>query len=154
MKLTQKELEILAEDLKRRNKKTAVTNGCFDILHAGHTRYLEQAKSFADVLIVLVNSDESVKRLKGQSRPINSQDDRIEVLCALRSVDYAAVFDEDSPADIILKIKPDVYVKGGDYTLETLPEAEALTKAGIKIEFVPFVKGKSTTAAIEKMKRS
>lgn len=142
------------KSLRKQHKTIAATNGCFDILHAGHARYLEQAEKLADVLIVLVNSDKSVKRLKGEMRPINNEQDRLEVLCALRSVDYAVIFDEDTPLDLLLRIKPDVYVKGADYTLETLPEAEALTQAGIKIEFIPFVKGKSTTAVIEKMKQA
>lgn len=151
--MKQNELEGLIKRLRNEGKTIAATNGCFDILHTGHTRYLKQAAGFADVLIVLVNSDKSVKKLKGETRPINSENDRAEVLEALKSVDYTVIFDENSPIELLLKIKPDVYAKGGDYTLETLPEAPELLKAGIRIEFVPFVSGKSTTSVIEKMKQ-
>lgn len=104
------------------------TNGCFDILHVGHVRYLEKTKAFGDFLIVLLNSDKSVKSIKGPSRPVNSELDRAEILSALRCVDYVVLFDEDSPKNLLDEMKPDVYTKGADYTMETLPEADIMKK--------------------------
>lgn len=138
--------------LHQSGKTVVVTNGCFDILHVGHIRYLQKTKSFADYLIVLLNSDKSVRSIKGPTRPINNEQDRAEVLNALSCVDYVVMFDENSPADLIDEIKPDVYTKGADYTMETLPEADIMRKNNIKVEFIEFVAGKSTTATIEKMK--
>ena len=126
-------------------------SGCFDILHVGHVRYLQKTKSFADYSMVLLNSDKSVRSIKGPTRPINNESDRAEVLCALACVDYVVLFDEDSPANLIDEIKPDVYTKGADYTMETLPEADIMRKNNIKVEFITFVEGKSTTKTIEKM---
>ena len=154
MLVKQTELDSLLADLRLNHKTIVTTNGCFDILHVGHVRYLQQAKSFGDVLIVALNSDKSVKKIKGESRPINNENDRAEVLSALKSVDYVVLFDEESPINLLLHIKPDVHTKGADYTMETLPEAKGITEAGGRIEFIPFVKGKSTTAVIEKMKQS
>ena len=132
-------------------KRIVATNGCFDILHVGHIRYLEKTKSFADVLIVLLNSDKSVRSIKGPSRPINNENDRAEILCALKFVDYVVFFDEDSPRNLLDEIKPDVYTKGADYTMETLPEADVMKKNGTKVEFINFVEGKSTTNIINKI---
>ena len=120
------ELDNLLKKLREEGKTIVTTNGCFDILHVGHVRYLEKTKSFADVLIVALNSDKSVKSIKGDSRPINNENDRAEVLSGLKSVDYVVLFDEDSPIDLLLQIKPDVYTKGADYTVETLPEAKPI----------------------------
>lgn len=134
------------------NGKTfAATNGCFDILHVGHVRYLEKTKSLADYSIVMLNSDISVKQIKGDSRPINNQDDRAEILTALNCVDYVVLFNEKSPAELLEKIKPDVYTKGADYTLETLPERDIVKRNNIKVEFIDFVQGKSTTNIINKI---
>lgn len=140
--------------LHQSGKTVVVTNGCFDILHVGHVRYLQKTKSFADYMIVLLNSDESVRNIKGPTRPINNEQDRAEVLNALACVDYVVMFDEDSPASLIDEIKPDVYTKGADYTMETLPEADIMRKNNIKVEFIEFVAGKSTTNTINKMKES
>ncbi len=153
MLVKQSELDDLLKKLRSQGKTIVTTNGCFDILHVGHVRYLEKTKSFADVLIVALNSDKSVKRIKGESRPINNENDRAEILSALRCVDYVVLFDEDSPINLLLQIKPDVYTKGGDYTIETLPEAKGVMEAGGRIEFISFVEGKSTTSIIEKMKK-
>ncbi|HSA06918.1 MAG TPA: D-glycero-beta-D-manno-heptose 1-phosphate adenylyltransferase [Candidatus Gastranaerophilales bacterium] len=139
--------------LKAENKVIVTTNGCFDILHAGHVRYLKHAKELGDVLILCLNSDKSVKRLKGESRPLNSQADRAEVLSCLSSVDYVTVFEEDTPSEILEKIKPDIHVKGGDYSEETLPEADVIKKAGGKIRFIPLVEGRSTTNIINKINK-
>lgn len=153
MLVKQSEIDDLLKKLKEQRKTIVTTNGCFDILHVGHVRYLEKAKSFGDVLIVALNSDKSVKSIKGESRPINNENDRAEVLSGLKSVDYVVLFDEDSPIDLLLQIKPDVHTKGADYTIESLPEAKGIMEAGGRIEFISFVEGKSTTSIIEKMRK-
>lgn len=153
MLVKKSEIDDLLKNLKEQGKTIVTTNGCFDILHVGHVRYLEKAKSFGDVLIVALNSDKSVKSIKGESRPINNENDRAEVLSGLRSVDYVVLFDEDSPIDLLLQIKPDVHTKGADYTIESLPEAKGIMEAGGRIEFISFVEGKSTTSIIEKMRK-
>ncbi len=129
----------------------AATNGCFDILHVGHVRYLQKSKSFAEKLIIMLNSDKSVKAIKGDSRPINSESDRAEILSSLSCVDYVVLFDENSPAKLLEEIRPNVYTKGADYTIETLPERDIVLKNNIKTEFIEFVQGKSTTNVIEKI---
>lgn len=141
----------LIDKLHKDGKTVVATNGCFDILHVGHVRYLEKTKSFADISIVLLNSDKSVKSIKGPTRPINNENDRAEVLSSLRSVDYVVLFDEDSPRNLLDEIKPDVYTKGADYTMETLPEADIMKKNGTRVEFIEFVEGKSTTKIINKV---
>ena len=141
-------------NLQKSGKTIVATNGCFDILHVGHVRYLQKTKTFADYSIVLLNSDKSVRSIKGEGRPINNENDRAEILCALNCVDYVVLFDEDSPRRLLDEIKPDVYTKGADYTMETLPEADIMVKNGTKVEFISFVEGKSTTKTIEKMKNS
>ena len=138
-------------NLQKSGKTVVATNGCFDILHVGHVRYLQKTKSFANYLIVLLNSDKSVRSIKGEDRPINNEDDRAEILCALSCVDYVVIFDEDSPRDLLDEIKPDVYTKGADYTMETLPEADIMIKNNTKVEFIEFVQGRSTTATIAKI---
>lgn len=148
--LTKSVLIDVIKDLKENNVKIAATNGCFDILHVGHVKYLKEAKKCGDVLVVGLNSDVSVKMLKGETRPINPQNDRAEVLTALSCVDYVVIFDEISPIELLKSIKPDVYVKGADYTLETLPEAKPLLTLGIDIKFVDLVLGKSTSNIIKK----
>ena len=139
------EIKKLAQKYKEKNKTIAFTNGCFDILHIGHVRYLKESKKTADILIVGLNSDASVKKIKGDSRPINNEIDRAELLAELNSVDFVVVFDENSPSDLIDEIKPNVYTKGADYTLETLPEKDVVLKNNIKMEFIKFTEGKSTT---------
>ena len=130
-------------------KKIVFTNGCFDILHIGHAKYLKESKKFGDILIVGLNSDSSVKRLKGESRPINNEKDRAGLLDELKSVDYVVIFEEDSPVNLLDIIKPDVYTKGADYTLETLPEAPTVINNGGRVEFISFVEGKSTTGIVK-----
>ena len=139
------------DELKRSGKQIVFTNGCFDIIHAGHVRYLTTAKNFGDVLIVGLNTDESVKRLKGDSRPINNQFDRAEVLLGLKAVDHVIFFGERTAENLIAEVKPNVYVKGGDYTLETLPEAKIVQRCGGRVELVNLVAGHSTTNIIEKI---
>ena len=131
-------------------KTFAATNGCFDILHVGHVRYLKKTKSLADYSIIMLNSDKSVKLIKGEDRPINCEEDRAEILNALSSVDYVVLFEERSPANLLEAIKPDIYTKGADYTLDTLPEQDIVLRNNIKVEFIEFVKGKSTTNVINK----
>ena len=139
-------------NLQKSGKTVVATNGCFDILHVGHVRYLQKTKSFADYSVVLLNSDKSVKSIKGDDRPINNENDRAEILCALTCVDYVVLFDEDSPRDLLDEIKPNVYTNGAEYTMETLPEADIMIKNGTKVEFIDFVQGKSTTNVINKIK--
>lgn len=137
--------------LHKAGKTVVTTNGCFDILHVGHVRYLQKSKSFGDYLIVLLNSDKSVKSIKGDDRPVNNELDRAEVLCALNCVDFVVIFDESSPAALLDEIKSDVYTKGADYTMDTLPERDIMIKNGTKVEFIEFVQGKSTTNIINKI---
>ncbi|MBR3051976.1 MAG: D-glycero-beta-D-manno-heptose 1-phosphate adenylyltransferase [Selenomonadaceae bacterium] len=139
------------EDLRRQGNKIVFTNGCFDIIHAGHVRYLTAAKNFGDVLSVGLNTDESVRKLKGASRPINTQDDRAEVLLGLKAVDHVIFFGEQTAENLIAEVKPAVYVKGGDYTLETLPEAAIVQSYGGRVEFINLVAGKSTTNLVNKI---
>lgn len=141
----------LIKDLKKQGLKVVTTNGCFDILHIGHLRYLKKAKSFGDILVVALNSDSSTRALKGETRPINNQNDRAELLANLNCVDIVVIFDEISPEKLLVEISPDVHTKGADYTIETLPEAKAIMQAGGKIEFIDFVEGKSTTNIISKI---
>lgn len=142
----------LTKKLKEDNKTVVFTNGCFDILHIGHVRYLKESKNCGDVLIVGLNSDSSVKKIKGPSRPINNENDRAELLSELNCVDYVVIFDESSPKDLIDEFKPHIYTKGADYTLETLPEKDVILKNNIKVEFITFVEGKSTTRILDTIK--
>jgi rfaE bifunctional protein nucleotidyltransferase chain/domain len=136
-------------------KKLIVTNGCFDILHLGHVIYLETARNFGDALLVGVNGDEAARQLKGPGRPVNVEADRAAVLAALASVDGVCIFAEKAATKFLSAARPDIYVKGGDYTLETLNQDErrAVEQAGGKIVIIPFVPGKSTTALLEKISR-
>lgn len=146
------EINAFIKKLRSENKTIVFTNGCFDILHAGHVRYLKESKSKGDVLIVGLNSDSSIKKIKGESRPINNEQDRTEVLSALENVNYIIVFNETTPVKLLDKIKPDIYTKGADYTIETLPEADTVIKNGGRVEFIKLVEGKSTTKIIDKIK--
>ena len=151
MLIDRKDAVTFCEGLRQRGKQIVFTNGCFDILHAGHVRYLTTAKSFGDVLIIGLNTDESVRRLKGENRPINTQDDRAEVLLGLKAVDHVIFFGEQTAEALIAEVKPAVYVKGGDYTLATLPEAAIVQSYGGRVELVNLVAGRSTTNVIEKI---
>jgi rfaE bifunctional protein nucleotidyltransferase chain/domain len=146
---------IIALDYHRMlEHKIVFTNGCFDLLHVGHARYLAQAKSLGDILVVGLNSDCSVRSLKGSNRPLIPQNERAEMLAHLQSVDFICIFDEDRPDRLIEVVKPSIHVKGGDYQGEDLPEAEAVHKYGGKIVIVDLVEGKSTTNIIEKIIRT
>jgi D-beta-D-heptose 7-phosphate kinase / D-beta-D-heptose 1-phosphate adenosyltransferase len=144
------EITALSEGLKARGKKIIFTNGCFDILHAGHVRYLETAKSYGDVLILGLNSDSSVTVLKGEGRPINTQLDRAYILAALEAVDYVVVFNEDTPYDLIKAVKPHILVKGGDYKGKEVIGQDIADE----LKLVQFVDGKSTTRTIEKIQKN
>lgn len=140
--------DALARRLHGLGVKIVFTNGCFDILHVGHTRLLEAAKSYGDVLVVGINSDASVKRLKGDSRPVVSENDRAEVLLALRAVDHVVIFEEDTPVDLIRLLRPHIHVKGGDYRPDALPESPVVRACGGEVRIFGFVDGKSSTNII------
>ncbi|SDZ38907.1 rfaE bifunctional protein, domain I/rfaE bifunctional protein, domain II [Micromonospora pattaloongensis] len=145
----------LAARVRRRRAqgdRVVFTNGCFDVLHRGHVRYLEQAAALGDVLVVAVNSDESVRRLKGPDRPVNPVEDRVAVLAALSCVDHVVVFEEDSPADLIATVRPEVYVKGGDYPPELVPEAPLVRRLGGQVHCVGYVPDRSTSAIIDRIR--
>lgn len=146
-------LPALAEH-RRHQRQIVLTNGCFDILHRGHITYLEQARRLGDVLVVGVNTDESIRRLKGSGRPINSLADRMRVLAALSCVDHVVFFDEDTPHRLIEAVRPDVFVKGGDYTRATLPEAELVERLGGTVKILPFMSDRSTTGIIARICRA
>ena len=149
------ELTKRAAEIRASNGRLVLTNGCFDLLHIGHVRYLEQAAELGDFLIVAVNGDESVRLLKGDGRPLNSAEDRAEVLAALECIDFVTIFPELRATRVIEAVKPAVYVKGGDYSPETLNSEEmaALKNAGAEIRTLPLVPEKSTSRLIEKMRR-
>ena len=148
---TQDELKPILDKLKKEGKKVVFTNGCFDILHVGHIRYLKEAKGYGDILIVAVNSDLSVKSIKGDKRPIVSQSERAEVVAALEMVDYVTMFDEDTPYNIIKKLQPDVLIKGGDWTIDKIIGRDIVEARGGKVIAIPFIEGASTTGIVERV---
>ena len=139
------------DDWKLSGQKIVFTNGCFDILHRGHVEYLTEAKACGDKLVTALNSDTSVRGLKGEVRPIQSQDDRAVILDALESVDLVVIFDQETPAEIIKTLLPDVLVKGGDYSAETIVGADTVTENGGEIKVIPFRSGQSTSSIVEKI---
>lgn len=141
----------LIEELKLQGKKVVFTNGCFDILHVGHLRYLNEAKKQGDILIVGVNSDSSVRQLKGEGRPINNEIDRAEMLSGLKAVDFTVIFEELTPIETLEKLKPSIHVKGGDYDKNKLPETATVEKNGGEVRILSFVEGKSTTNIVKKI---
>lgn len=141
------------EFYRHQGQRVVFTNGCFDILHSGHITYLNRAKALGDVLIVGLNGDASVRRLKGATRPINPFEDRAQVLAGLSSVDHIVAFDEDTPHELIRVVRPDVYVKGGDYTREMLPEASLVERLGGTVHLLPYVEDRSTSRIIERVRR-
>lgn len=144
------EIKVLARELKQKGKKLVFTNGCFDILHVGHVKYLETAKSFGDILILGLNSDDSVKRLKGPSRPVNTQDDRGYTLAALESVDYVVLFEDDTPYELIKAVSPHTLVKGGDYEGKDVIGQDLVEE----LKLVEFVEGRSTSRTIQRIKEN
>lgn len=149
--ITRELIKKVAEDEKKQNKRIAVTSGCFDIIHAGHVQYLEEAKTKGDILIVLLNSDYSVKGLKGNLRPIVPQEERAVVIAGLGCVDYVCIFDESTPCNMLELIKPDVFVKGGDYSSKQIPEEDVMIKYGGKVEYVSLIENCSSTNIINKI---
>ncbi|MFA6079824.1 MAG: D-glycero-beta-D-manno-heptose 1-phosphate adenylyltransferase [Candidatus Omnitrophota bacterium] len=137
--------------LQAKGKKIVFTNGCFDIIHSGHIKYLAKARSLGDVLVVGLNSDLSIKAIKGDSRPLNNEKARALVLSALYFVDYVAIFGEDTPERLIKQLKPDILVKGGDWKVKDIVGGEFVISRGGKVLSIPFVKGFSTTSIIRKM---
>ena len=148
---TIQELLPLLAILRATGKKIVFTNGCFDLIHTGHTRYLAKAKSLGDVLVVAVNSDESVRVIKGETRPINAAADRMETLAALESVDFVTSFEEADPYRVISELQPDVLVKGGDWPVEKIIGRDVVEARGGRVVNVPYVEGASTTGIIEKI---
>jgi D-beta-D-heptose 7-phosphate kinase / D-beta-D-heptose 1-phosphate adenosyltransferase len=142
------------EFYRQQGRRIVFTNGCFDILHCGHIAYLNRAKALGDILVIGVNSDESIRRIKGLSRPINTLSDRVQVLAALSCVDCIIAFDEDTPCNLIRAVRPDVFVKGGDYTRERLPEAPIVEELGGTVEILPYLENRSTTSIIERIQQS
>jgi D-glycero-beta-D-manno-heptose 1-phosphate adenylyltransferase len=139
--------------LRAEGKRLVFTNGVFDLLHVGHVRYLAQARALGDALLVAINSDRTVRELKGPNRPVFNQAERAEILAALRVVDYVVVFDDVSPRSLIAELLPDVLVKGGDYNLDQIHGREEVEAAGGKVISLPFVEGSSTTDLIKRMGR-
>lgn len=145
-------LSAKTEQLKREGKRIVATGGCFDLIHAGHVEYLEKAKEFGDVLVVFLNSDESVQSLKGPGRPIVDEENRAIVIAGLEAVDYVCIFSEADPCKVIAVVKPDVWVKGADYKGKAIPEQAVIDSYGGRIEYADFKAGCSSTAIIEKIK--
>ena len=146
---TRKELLRIIKDLKAKGKRIVFTNGCFDLLHIGHVRYLEKARALGDVLVVGVNSDSSVRKLKGPKRPILPEEERAGILSGLGCVDYITIFREIDPLKLITSLRPDVLVKGGDWTKEQTVGKEVVERSGGEVVIIPFVKGASTSNLIE-----
>lgn len=142
------------DEMEVAGQRLVFTNGCFDLLHAGHVRYLRQARGFGDALAVGLNSDRSVRELKGEGRPVNVEEDRAEVLAALGCVDYVVIFDGKRATDVLSTVRPHVYAKGGDYTPDSLDPEEraALEKAGAEIRILPLVPGRSTTSTLGRIR--
>jgi rfaE bifunctional protein nucleotidyltransferase chain/domain len=147
-----KELVDAAAEARKKGKRIITTNGCFDILHVGHVRILNQARAEGDVLFVGLNCDASVKRLKGEDRPINNENDRGEMLANLISVDYVYIFSEDTPVEFLKLVKPDIHIKGADYTTGELAETPVVESFGGKVKLLPLVPLKSTTSLVQKIK--
>jgi D-beta-D-heptose 7-phosphate kinase/D-beta-D-heptose 1-phosphate adenosyltransferase len=141
------------EKLRKEGKKIAFTNGCFDIIHVGHVRYLRKAKKTADVLVLALNSDSSVRAIKGETRPLVGEEERAEILAAFEFIDFVTIFEELTPLELINYLKPDVLIKGGDWPEEKIVGREEIKKWGGRVVIIPEVTGKSTTNIVEKIKK-
>lgn len=141
------------EALRKEGKKIAFTNGCFDILHVGHVRYLREAKKAGDILVLALNSDSSVRAIKGEERPLVSEEERAEVIAALEFIDFVTIFPESTPLELINYLKPDILIKGGDWPEEKVVGREEVKKWGGRVAIIPEVEGKSTTNIVEKIKK-
>ena len=156
LKTKLKSLEIIKNEIKalqRQGKKIVFTNGCFDILHAGHVDIFQQARNLGEVLVVAVNSDISIKKIKGEKRPVIPQAQRMQVLAAVEAIDYVVVFDEETPFKIIKELQPDILIKGGDWPVETIVGKEIVEKKGGKVLSIRLMEGISTTNIIEEIKK-
>lgn len=154
--LSRRELARLNTQMQAEGRRLVLTNGCFDLLHAGHVRYLHQARQLGDALVVALNDDASVQRLKGRTRPINSVEDRAEVLAALQDVDFVTVFGEDDAQKVVEEIRPAVYVKGGDYDSDPSagrfpPEGKIVIAYGGDVKILPYLPGRSTSSLVERL---
>lgn len=145
------ELLVCLQDRRRAGEQVVFTNGCFDLLHVGHLRTLQWARAQGDVLVVGLNSDESVRRLKGERRPLTPEADRAELLAGFSCVDYVVIFEEDTPMAVLTQIRPEVHVKGGDYRPEDLPEAPLVQSYGGRVLVTPLIEGRSTTATVNRI---
>lgn len=154
MLVAPEDITALVTILKRGGKRIVFTNGCFDILHAGHVRYLAAAKKLGDILVLGLNTDESVRHLKGPARPVNSEQDRAEVVGALASVDFVVLFGEQTAEAVLRKVQPDVYAKGADYVERPLPEADIVRSYGGEVAFIPLVEGRSTSNIIKRIEET
>jgi len=141
------------DPLRKKGKKIAFTNGCFDILHIGHIRYLREAKKTADILVLALNSDSSVKKIKGEKRPLVPQEDRAEIMAALEFIDFVTIFDETTPLELINLLKPDVLIKGGDWAQDKVVGRDEIKKWGGKLTLIPEINGKSTTSIVDKIRQ-
>jgi rfaE bifunctional protein nucleotidyltransferase chain/domain len=146
---TREELKQIIHEAQSNGKKVVTTNGCFDILHVGHLRYLQSAKELGDILIVAINSDDSVRAIKGEKRPFVPEDERAELLAGLECVDYVMIFPEQTPIEFLKALRPNIHVKGGNYTLDKIIELETVKEIGAEFKLIPGAEGKSTTKLIE-----
>jgi D-beta-D-heptose 7-phosphate kinase/D-beta-D-heptose 1-phosphate adenosyltransferase len=151
MIVNRKKIKKISVNLHKQSKKIVFTNGCFDLIHCGHIEYLKKAKSLGDVLIVGLNSDNSVQHIKGKNRPINCEDDRAEILNCLKPVDYVVIFEEDTPFNLIKIIMPDILVKGGDWKIKDIVGSDVVLANGGEVKSIKFVPGKSTTEIVKKI---
>ncbi len=150
--LAASELAKIVASYRTEKKRIVFTNGCFDLLHIGHIRYLEQAKSLGDVLIVGINSDQSVQKLKGPTRPIQNENDRAEILASLKAVDHTIIFVEETPLNLIKEVKPHLLVKGGDWKMNQIVGSDFVLSYGGEVKSLQFIQGRSTSSIIEKSK--
>ena len=146
------ELAPVLETLRRRGRRVVFTNGCFDLIHPGHVRYLERARSLGDILVIAVNSDDSVRRLKGPGRPVLTQEERAEIVAELHCVNFVTIFDEDTPQSVIEELQPDVLVKGGDWSKENIVGRSFVEQSGGEVVVIDFEEGYSTTGIIERIR--
>ncbi|MGB9597954.1 MAG: D-glycero-beta-D-manno-heptose 1-phosphate adenylyltransferase [Candidatus Poribacteria bacterium] len=146
---TREELKSIIRSAQSEGKKVVTTNGCFDILHIGHLRYLQSAKELGDILVVAINSDDSVRKIKGERRPLVPEMERAEILAGLECVDYVMIFSELTPDEFLKELRPNIHVKGGDYTIDKIVELETVKAIGAEFKLLPGVDGKSTTKLIE-----
>lgn len=152
--MTRENAKVQIKKWQNKGEKVVFTNGCFDILHAGHIRYLSKAKSIGDHLVIGLNTDNSVKKLKGTNRPLQNEQDRALILAGLKAVDLVVLFGEDTPLEIITFLKPDILVKGSDYSIDNIVGAKEIVQWGGKVETIEFVNGKSTSLIIEKLEKN